>query len=66
MNIKVQAACCSCGLPRLIGATETKFDKTTIKEFTKLLKKGYYLKSMTIEEARASDMCFDNSHMKNS
>lgn len=58
-ELKVQMAVCKCGKPIKIAATSTSFDRATTREFAKLMEDGYTIKSGTIEEARASKLCFD-------
>jgi len=59
--VKVQvAACAKCGHNIKIAATETKFDRSTTREFAKLMESGFIVKSSTLEEARSAPMYCDN------
>lgn len=59
--VKVQVASCPiCGHNILIAATETKFDRSTTRQFAKLMEKGYIIKSATLEEARTTEMYCDD------
>lgn len=60
-TIKAQVASCPiCGNNILIAATETTFRRETTREFAKLMEQGYIIKSVSIEEARTTEMYCDH------
>jgi hypothetical protein len=60
-TVKVQVACCPiCSNNIKIAATDTTFDRSTTREFAKLMEKGYIVKSATLQEARTTEMFCDH------
>jgi hypothetical protein len=59
---KIQAARCpECNNPILLAVIEN-MSKDSRKEFAKLLKKGFIIDTVSVDEARTANMCLDKNH----
>lgn len=60
-NVKFQVASCTrCGNNIKIACTETTFDRSTTREFAKLMEKGFTVRESTLEEARNTPLYCDD------
>jgi tRNA U34 2-thiouridine synthase MnmA/TrmU len=61
LDIKVKRVICKCGKSRLHSVIDPVkgLSKSQIKSITKLVKLGLDVETITLEEARALELCFD-------
>lgn len=60
-NPNVCAVLCSCGKARKLAVLKDGMvSEEGHKEILKLIKKGYETKTITLEQAREYDLCFDS------
>lgn len=61
-SIKVKRFICKCGKTRLLAVIDPMgkpFSKESMKEQTKMLKANLDVETITLDEARKSELCFD-------
>jgi len=64
IETRVQVAKCpTCNGPMKLAVMEM-MDKDSTKEFAKLMKKGFIIDTISLDEARSATMCFDKNHWK--